>query len=128
MSAENKEIARRFVDEVLNHRDFAAAQLFLSEKATDHLMGSLTTYLSLAAFPDFHLNIEHIISEDDYVTLLSTFTGTHRGEFLGVAPTDRGVTGRIAFNFRLAEKRIVESWTEFEPWGLLQQVGASPSE
>jgi predicted ester cyclase len=121
---DNTQVARRYLDEVLNGRDFAAAPRFFTEDATDHLAGSMTAYLTLAAFPDFELNTEHMVVEDDMVTVLATFTGTHRGEFMGLVPTDQGVTGRAAFAFRIFEGRIAATWAEIEPWGLLQQLGA----
>jgi len=124
MSDDNKRLARRFLDEVLNGRDLAAAPAFFTEDATNHFAGSMTTYLALAAFPDFRLTVEHMIAEGDIVTVLATFTGTHSGEFVGLAPTGTGVTGRAAFAFRIRDGRIATTWAEIEPWGLLQQLGA----
>lgn len=121
---ENKLVARRFLEEVLNAKDYGDAGRFLTKDMTDHVTGSATALLTLAAFPDFQLNLEHVIAEEDIVTVLATFTGTHRGEFMGIAPTSKGVTGRVAFTFRILDQRIAETWTEIEPWGLLQQLGA----
>lgn len=123
-SDENKRIVRRLLDEILTRRDFAAAAGYFADDVTDHVTGSLTTCLTLAAFPDFQLTTEHMIAEDDIVTVLATFTGTQHGELMGLAPTQRGVTGRLALGFRLVDGTIVETWAEIEPWGLLQQLGA----
>jgi predicted ester cyclase len=64
-----------------------------------------------------------VLAEGDLVTVLATYTGTHRRTFMGVPATDTGVTGRIAFAYRISGGRIRETWTEIEPWGLLQQLG-----
>jgi predicted ester cyclase len=124
--AQNKTIVRRFLEEVYNQRNPAVTDHYADASSADHLKGVLAFNLVLSAFPDARLTIEHMIAEREHVTVLSTFSGTHRGEFMSVPPTGKGVTGRVAFNFRLTDGTIVESWAEFEPWGLMQQVGAPP--
>ena len=44
-----------------------------------------------SAFPDFTITIDDMISEDDKVALVWTFKGTHKGELMGIAPTDKRV-------------------------------------
>ncbi|MEX2627015.1 MAG: ester cyclase [Ilumatobacteraceae bacterium] len=125
-AAPPKELVQRFVAEVLNGKDLGAAAAYVRPGATDHLTGSLTACLTLGGFPDFQLDLEHIIQDGAEVTVLATFSGTHRGRVLDVAPTGLGVTGRVAMSFRLApEGTIDESWMELEPWTLLQQLGAA---
>jgi predicted ester cyclase len=120
----NKDLARAFLERVLDAKDYGAAGRYLSVDALDHFNGSATAAFALAAFPNYRLQLEHIVGEDDIVTVLATFSGTHTREFMGLPPTGRGVTGRVAFTFRVAEGRIAETWTEIEPWGLLQQLDA----
>jgi predicted ester cyclase len=121
-----KEFVQRFVAEVLNGKDLGAAGAYVSPVATDHLTGSLTACLTLGGFPDFQLDLEHIIQDGADVTVLATFSGTHRGRVLDMAPTGQGVTGRVAMSYRLGpEGTIEESWMELEPWTLLQQLGAA---
>jgi predicted ester cyclase len=122
--AANKDVARRFLEDVLNAKDYEAASRYLTEDAADHFTGSAAASFALAAFPDYRLQLEHVIGQDDIVTVLATFTGTHSREFMGIPPTGRGVTGRVAFTLRLVDERIAETWTEIEPWGLLQQLGS----
>jgi predicted ester cyclase len=45
-----------------------------------------------AAFPDLRVRVEDLIGEGDRVTKLWSFAATHRGEFLGAAPTGRRIT------------------------------------
>src|SRR5688572_3622278 len=40
----------------------------------------------LGAFPDLHMDIDDIFGEGDRVAVRLTFSGTHRGDFLGIAP------------------------------------------
>ena len=37
-------------------------------------------------------------------------TGTHQGEYMGVAPTGKSVTYNEMFIFRFAHGRVVETW------------------
>ena len=114
---ENKLVARRFLEEVLNAKDYGRARSYLTPDAKDHLTGSATALLTLAAFPDFALNLEHVIAEEDIVTVLATFTGNHQEEFMGITPTSKGVTGRVAFSFRMEDEQIAERRTKIEPSG-----------
>jgi steroid delta-isomerase-like uncharacterized protein len=41
------------------------------------------------AFPDFHDSIDIQVAEGDLVVTRFTSTGTHRGTFMGVEPTNR---------------------------------------
>jgi predicted ester cyclase len=43
------------------------------------------------SFPDAKHSIDDILAENDRVVLRVTSRGTHRGEFQGIAPTDRPV-------------------------------------
>lgn len=122
----NKRHARMFLEDVMNGRRFELVGEYLAHDADVHLAGSMTMTIVLAAFPDYQLSIEHIVADDDMVTALTTFTGTHHGALLGIEPTERGVTGRIAFTFRFIDERIAASWVEIEPWGLLQQLRDVP--
>jgi predicted ester cyclase len=119
-----KDVAASFVNRVLNAKDIGAAAALVDPAALDHLTGSLTTYLTFGAFPDFQLSTEHIIGENDVVSVLATFTGTQEAPILGIPPTGTGVTGRVAFSFRVADGCIAETWAEIEPWTLLQQLRA----
>ena len=45
-----------------------------------------------AAFPDAQATIEDLIAEGDKVVTRFTLRGTHRGAFMGIAPTGKHVT------------------------------------
>ena len=50
--------------------------------------------------------------------------GTHRDEFMGVAPTGREVAFTGMRLFRIAENKIAESWVNIDERGLQEQLGA----
>ena len=53
------------------------------------------------AFPDIQANIEHIIAENGSVVVLLNFTGTHKGEFQGIPPTNKKINIRSADLFAI---------------------------
>jgi steroid delta-isomerase-like uncharacterized protein len=78
------------------------------------------------AFPDLQVTPEHMIATEDDVALAYTVTGTHQGEFLGVAPTGRKITARGVQIGRFEDGRLVERWGSSDQLAILQQLGAEP--
>src|SRR5262249_59810614 len=71
------------------------------------------------AFPDFRLTIEDQIAEGDKVVTRVTFSGTHSGEFRGIAPTGKQVKySGIAID-RIVDGKVVEMWHVAETLGLV---------
>ena len=81
----------------------------------------------LSAFPDLHLQPEHLIAQNGLVAVRFSVRGTHRGEFLGVPASGREVRFESMEVFRLASGKIAEQWVVMNALGLLQQLGAIPS-
>jgi steroid delta-isomerase-like uncharacterized protein len=77
----------------------------------------------LRVYPDLHLTVEDVIAEGDKVVARNTVTGTHRGEFMGVAPTGRSVTYNEIFIFRFADGRVVETWGVVDVYAQMKQIG-----
>jgi predicted ester cyclase len=63
-----------------------------------------------SGFPDLHVNIEHILAENNIVLVFPNFVGTHKGEFNGRPPTNKPVTIRSADLYRIENAKIVEHW------------------
>jgi NTE family protein len=81
--------------------------------------------LFLTAFPDLEFTVDLVAAEDDLAATRWTATGTQRGEWQGIAPTDREVTWQGINIFRIECGQIVESWGEADHLGLLSQLGAT---
>jgi predicted ester cyclase len=77
------------------------------------------------AFPDRTDIVEEIIADGDMVALLFKLTGTHKGNFLGIAATGQKIDVYEAGIFRLADGKIVESWFMADEVRLLRQIGAA---
>jgi len=76
------------------------------------------------AFPDYHGTNEIQIAEGDMVANHFVFYGTHRGEFMGIAPTGREVRFTGLTIDRVVDGKIIENWIEGDLEDLLQQIDA----
>jgi steroid delta-isomerase-like uncharacterized protein len=77
----------------------------------------------LGGFPDFHLDIDFILADADRVIARVRATGTHKGTFLGHAPTEKVFNTTGIDVFRVDAGKIRERWTEFDTFGMLKQLG-----
>ena len=134
---QNKDILRRYFEEVYNRGNLDALDEFIAPDYVAHLAASSPyreirgrdaqrEYIAAARtmLPDFHITLEDLIAEGDKVVVRSTARGTHRGEGLGLAPTGKQVTMTVIGIYRLADGTIAERWEESDSLGLIQQVGA----
>ena len=126
----SKELVRRFYREAIDERDSSACERLLSvdfvhngeprgragqRQAVDYF---------LAAFPDLRNEIELILAEDDLVAAHQRWTGTHKGEFLGVEATGRRVEFTSTAVLRIRDGLIARAWDEVDAAGILQQLGS----
>jgi hypothetical protein len=70
--------------------------------------------------------IDEMIAEGDRVMVRWTFHGVHKGEYLGIHPTQRRVTFSGIYIFRIQEGRIAEVWNLWDRVGEWQQLGILP--
>jgi steroid delta-isomerase-like uncharacterized protein len=77
----------------------------------------------LTAFPDLKFTIDDTISEKDKLAVSWTVTGTHRGEFLGLPPTNKRVNITGITIHQIADGKSLESTAIWDAVGLLQQLG-----
>lgn len=75
------------------------------------------------AFPDLTFTTEDLLVDDDRAALLCRVTGSHAGEFFGMAPTGRRIEVAGAFIYRLQNDLIVHERRILDFTGLLIQVG-----
>lgn len=80
----------------------------------------------ITAFPDFAVAVDQLVADEQTIAFAYTMTGTHRGEFLGVAPTGRKIQARgvqiAKFN---DQAKVIERWGSSDQLGILKQLGAA---
>ena len=79
-----------------------------------------------SAFPDMHEVIELMVSDADMVVGRFRLSGTHLGEFFGIAPTGRRVEITGIDMLRLRDGKIVEFWYNEDTLGLFRLLGVTP--
>jgi predicted ester cyclase len=72
------------------------------------------------------VNVEDMVTEGDKVVARLRISGTHRGEFMGVAPTGNQVTFTGIDILRIADGKVVEHWGNVDELGMLRQLGVIP--
>jgi steroid delta-isomerase-like uncharacterized protein len=133
----NREIVRRFVEEVLNQGNIAATDRFFREDMVEQVpfpgqgpgLEGLKNVLRAmrAGFPDLHWSVDEQIAEGEKVLTRFEWTGTHRGEFLGVPATGRPVKVWGTVIDRFQGDKIKETRLIMDTLGLMMQLGAIPS-
>jgi steroid delta-isomerase-like uncharacterized protein len=131
-------LVQRFTDEILNAHDTGAAmdELVAEDFVEQNplpgqgpgragLAGVLTAMFT--AFPDLRWTLRDTIAEDDRIMTLSTWTGTHRGPFMGIPATGRTVSVESWTLDRYREGRLAESRIIMDVAGMLMQLGVIPA-
>lgn len=136
-TAATKTLARRFYEEAINKHNLDAAYEFFASNFVDHnpgpdqapgLEGVKQAFdVFFKAFPDLRVSVEEQLAEGDKVVSRITVRGTHRGEFMEIAPTGKQVTITGIDIFRFAGGKVVERWGNFDELGMMQQLGAIPT-
>ena len=133
--AENREIARRFREDLWNTGDLAIADAIIDREckiharipfATDFMRGpdamaQLVMFYRLA-FSEIRVTVDELVAEGDLVVSRWTAHGRNTGDLLGLPPTGREtVTTGIDF-LRIAGGKIVEGWVSWDTLSLIEQL------
>lgn len=119
MSTEqNKELVRRYIEEVVNTGDVDRLAEFISpdyvevynntrhavglEGAKEHVLGGRRTYR------DLRVTVDRQIAEGQWVVTCITARGIHQGGWMGMKPTGKAVTFTCVNVDRIVAGRIVE--------------------
>ena len=139
MSEANKEKARRFMEE-----GFGQGKLEILDEVLDpdfvcydpnseagEVRGADAIKQEIEWFrnavPDLTYTVEDQVAEGDKVVSRYTATGTHQGEFFGVAPTgERIEMSGIQIDCFDGNGKMIEEWPEYDLLGAMKQMGAIP--
>jgi predicted ester cyclase len=116
-SAANAVVLERYVAAV-NGTDDALRRAIFAEPYIQH--GGLKGLREI--FPDIHLTVEDRVFGGDKVVARNTWTGTHRGTFLGIEPTGKQVTFSTIDIWRVEGGKFAEHWDVIDIAGLQKQL------
>jgi len=125
---ENKSIVRRWI-EAYNKRNLDFDE-FIAPDYVDHTnkvdRDGLKQLFAMGfkGFPDWHETIEDIIAEGDKVWVRLSYTGTHKGEFMGLPPTGKKITSKAVDIYRIVNGKLAEYWNVTDNINIFKQIGA----
>jgi steroid delta-isomerase-like uncharacterized protein len=132
MSQQNKDLVRRWFEEVWNNGRAAAVDEMLAPNGVIHgLEGEMRGPAAFkpfhaayrAAFPDVSIQIDDMVAEGDKVAVRWSGAATHKGNMLGIAATQKRLQFTGMGFVRVADGKVVESWNNFDQLGMFQQLG-----
>jgi len=137
MAIDSKLIVKRLYGDVWNKRKLeVVSDLFSPSHALrdNNFNGSsvgpeaykIQVALYLAAFPDLRFTVEDTVCEKDKLVASWTITGTHKGEFQGVRPTNKKIAVEGITIHYLANGKIIDSNVSWDALGLMRQLGVFP--
>jgi steroid delta-isomerase-like uncharacterized protein len=77
-----------------------------------------------SAFPDVRLEVEQMLASGDFVVLRWRATGTHKGSYAGIAPTNKSVSWSGCSVTEGRNGKAIRSRVYADNVSLLQQLGA----
>ena len=134
--SENVSVIARFLEEVINQGRLEQADELVAvdfveldplpgqrqgREGLKEVIGMMRT-----AFPDIHWMVEETVASGDKVVTRFTWTGTHRGAFLGVSASGRSVSVKGVVIDRLAAGKMADSRILMDNFTMMQQLGVIP--
>jgi steroid delta-isomerase-like uncharacterized protein len=134
MSVSHREVIRRLYKEVWNERRvevvdqlFSESHALIGPNISGPAVGPAAYKKQIASFvggfPDLRFVVEETISENDKIVVSWSLTGTHKGEFWGIAPTNHKVSFTGITIHQIVDGKILDSQANWDAISLFQQLG-----
>jgi len=134
MTEQERDLGRRFFEEVWNKGRREAIAEFISREAVLHEGGSdivgpdgfypFFDRLS-AALSEIHASVEETLADGDKICVRWSFSAKHSGEGLGVAPSGVNIHVTGITIMRVAGDKLIEGWQNWDMLGMMQQIQGS---
>jgi predicted ester cyclase len=136
MATDWKDLGRRFYDEVMVQGELDVIDELVAETYVEHQeipgvtpdRAGLKQFVEMnrAAFPDLQVEVLGMAVDGDQLWMHVAMTGTHQGEFNGIAPTGKSVRAEMIDRVRIVDDKAVEHWGVSDDLGMLTQLGVIP--
>jgi steroid delta-isomerase-like uncharacterized protein len=135
MSVQNRDLSRRWFEEVWNERRSDTIGELMSPEGIGHMESGDVQGVEpfkrvrdefLAALPDLKFEIEGIVSDGDDVVVRWSATGTHTGAGLGSEPNHQRISIRGMTWIRFKDGLMVEGWDSWNQEAFLQRLRERP--
>lgn len=136
---EHRALFTRWFEELWNKKNYAITRELVDPEFTAHGAGGQDikqgpdgvagmVKIWHQAFPDGRMTMDDIVTEGEMSVIRMTFTGTQTGEFYGVPASNKKVVVTSIGIDRVVGGKISEGWGELNMLGMMQQMGAIPSQ
>jgi steroid delta-isomerase-like uncharacterized protein len=133
---QNKDVARRVMEEMLGQGKFELAEQLYSKDFVNH---GLTRDIGFEedqaaargwreAFPDLKTTVDMLTAEGDLVTVMWTARGTNTGSGNGLPATGKSGQVRGITIWRVRNGKITDEWSAFDQLSILKQLGLLPAQ
>ncbi len=130
----NRQIIIRYFEEVWNQGKLEVLDDLLSPDYINHSPGmpnpepgpnGLKPIVSAirSAFPDLKYIVKNMVVAQDQVAIHVLMTGTHTGDFFGIAPTGNKIAVSQMQIERINNGKMVEHWRVTDDLALMRQLG-----
>lgn len=127
---QNKKLATRFYEEILNGRKMDVVDEILSPNYIDHSAAAagvenFKLYFAMitSVFPDIKVTIEDLFAEEDKVAVRLTIHGTQADSFRGFPARGGQATWSGMDIIHVSNGKITERWSERDFLDMLVQLG-----
>ena len=129
---QNKATARDFVQRIFVDRDLDAIDELVTSDFVDHVpldspggpAGFRASMEKLfASFPDLTTKIEDVMGEGSRLVVRTSMTGTQRGEFERIPPTNKRIDVFGLETLEVRDGKIAQRWMFRDEMAILRQLG-----
>jgi predicted ester cyclase len=121
---QNKAMVRRLVETINAGEEDAAVEELFAPRTARRVKRLFAEFRS--AFPDWREEIVELVAEGSTVAGHFKCSGTHRGKFLGAAPTGKRMEVDEVFFFRVDNNKFVDFWALEDSLSRMRQLGLVP--
>ena len=131
---DNKATMSRIYEEVFSQGDLGLIDELLADDFVEHEelppgvpqgKGAPRAMMTMmrGAFPDFHARVEELLEDGDKVIARVRFSGTHRGEFMGIPATGKRFDIAVIDIIEFRDGKGVAHWGVMDMAGMMEQLG-----
>lgn len=132
---QNKEIGRRIPEEIFGGEgNFELIDELVSDDFFDHgvpeglpngkaALRKFAEYFR-SAFPDLTYHVDMTIADGDMIAGYMTASGTQKGEYYGIAPTNKHISWKEMHMARIKDGKMTEHWALIDTYGMYKDLDA----
>ena len=134
MPKDQKEVAMLMYNEVMSqgnldaldeiiHDDFVEHEEFPGGGPSDKTAPAEFVKMFRSAFPDLSASIEDMVEEGNKLVVRSRMSGTHKGDFMGMPPTNNKFDVQAIDIVEFRDGKVIAHWGTTDGAAMMEQLG-----